>query len=121
VIAGMLLYLQARQRAGILSFALARRMGLRSRAFRVSVALEVGIMLLASLVIGTVLSLIAVMLVYKRFDILPSLPPDPLFRVPVITFALAAAGLLVAAGVAGRVTERRARSANVAENLRLAE
>jgi putative ABC transport system permease protein len=121
VIAGMLLYLQARQRAGILSFALARRMGLRSRAFRVSVAVEVGVMLLASLVIGTGLSLIAVFLVYKRFDILPSLPPDPLFRVPVITFALAAVGLIAAAAVAGRVTERRARSANVAENLRLAE
>ena len=121
VIAGILLYLQARQRAGVLSFALARRMGLQSRAFRMSVGVEVGVMLLTSLAIGTVLSLIAVMLVYKRFDILPSLPPDPLFRAPVITIALAAAGLIAAAAVAGRVTERRARGANVAENLRLAE
>jgi putative ABC transport system permease protein len=121
VIAGMLLYLQARQRAGILSFALARRMGLRSRAFRVSIAVEVGVMLLASLLIGTVLSLLAVILVYKRFDILPSLPPGPLFRVPVVTFALATVGLIAAAAVAGRVTEWRARTADVAENLRLAE
>jgi putative ABC transport system permease protein len=121
VIAGMLLYLQARQRAGVLSFALARRMGLQSRAFRMSVGVEVGVMLLTSLAIGTVLSLIAVMLVYKRFDILPSLPPDPLFRAPVITIALAAASLIAAAAVAGRGTERRARGANVAETLRLAE
>ncbi|MDQ4028934.1 MAG: hypothetical protein M3214_12940 [Actinomycetota bacterium] len=121
VIAGVLLYLQARQRAGVLSFALARRMGLRSRAFRMSVAVEVGVMLLTSLAIGTGLSLIAVMLVYKRFDILPSLPPDPLFRAPVITLGLAAAGLMAAAAVAGQVTERRARGADVAENLRLAE
>ena len=117
-VAGVALYLQARARAGVISWALTRRMGLRPWSFRASIALEVAAMLVISLAMGTGLALIAAGLVYKRFDVLPTLPPGPVFAAPVATVALALAALLVAAALAGLRTQRFARRSNVAETLR---
>lgn len=117
-VAGVALYLQARARAGVISWALTRRMGLRPWSFRASIALEVGAMLLISLAMGTALALMAAGLVYRRFDVLPSLPPDPVFAVPFATVAVALASLMVAAVVAGLRTHRFARRSNIAETLR---
>lgn len=117
-IAGVALYLQTRARSGVISWALTRRMGLRAWSFRASIALEVGAMLLLSLAMGTALALIAAGLVYRRFDLLPTLPPDPVFAAPIATVAAALAALIVAAGAAGLRTHRFARRSNVAETLR---
>jgi putative ABC transport system permease protein len=117
-VAGVALYLQARARAGVISWALTRRMGLRPWSFRASIAMEVGAMLLISLTIGSVLALVAAGLVYRRFDVLPALPPDPVFAAPVATVAATLAALVVAAAAAGLRTHRFARRSNVAEALR---
>jgi putative ABC transport system permease protein len=117
-IAGVVMYLQARARAGVISWALSRRMGLKPWSFRASIALEVAAMLLISLAMGTALALVAAVLVYRRFDFLPSLPPEPVFAAPVATVAVALGALLLAAAIAGLRTHRFARRSNVAETLR---
>jgi putative ABC transport system permease protein len=117
-VAGIALYLQARARAGLISWALTRRMGLNPWSFRASIAFEVGAMLLIALAMGTGLALISAGLVYRRFDLLPSLPPAPVFAAPVATVAVALAALVVASAAAGLRTHRFARRSNVAETLR---
>jgi putative ABC transport system permease protein len=117
-VAGIALYLQARASAGLISWALTRRMGLNPWSFRASIAFEVGAMLLIALAMGTGLALISAGLVYRRFDLLPSLPPAPVFAAPVATVAVALAALVVASAAAGLRTHRFARRSNVAETLR---
>jgi putative ABC transport system permease protein len=120
VLSGLLLYLQARQRAGVVSFALAGRMGLGEGTYRRSVIIELLVMLAGALATGVVLALGAISLVYRDFDVLPELPPEPLFRLPVVLLGATAALLIVAAVIGGWRTHRTARKANVAEVLRLA-
>jgi putative ABC transport system permease protein len=121
ILAGMLLYLQARQRSGALAFALAARMGLGGRANRLSAAIELGFMLMIALVIGVAVALVAALLTYGRFDLLPELPPPPLLKIPLAVIAVTAAALVLAAWLGAVRMHRIARRANVVEVLRLAE
>ncbi len=121
VLAGMLLYLQSRQRAGIVSFALARRMGLKAASYRLSVVIELFVLLGAALMIGVVLSLVAARIIYTRFDLFPALPPAPLWRVPLAIFGVTAVVLAVAAWLGAWRVQRTAQRAKVSEVLRLAE
>ncbi len=121
VLAGMLLYLQSRQRAGIVSFALARRMGLKASAYRSSVAIELAALLGSSLLIGTALAFISGRIIYGRFDLLPELPPAPLWRVPVLVIVATGVALGLAALFGAWRVQRTAQSATVSEVLRLAE
>ncbi|MPZ70394.1 MAG: FtsX-like permease family protein [Actinobacteria bacterium] len=121
VLAGMLLYLQSRQRAGIVSFALARRMGLKASSYRLSVVLELLALLGSALVIGVALSLVAARIIYTRFDLFPALPPAPLWRVPLVIFGATAVVLAVAAWMGAWRVQRTAQRAKVSEVLRLAE
>lgn len=120
VLSGLLLYMQARQRAGVISFALARRMGMAALTYRISVMLELAVMLLTALLIGITLSLIAVVLIYRSFDILPQLPPEPLLRLPLLLIGGTALALLLIAVAGSLRMQRLAQRANVAEVLRLA-
>jgi putative ABC transport system permease protein len=119
-LAGMLLYLQTRQQAREVSYALARRMGLRRSAHRWAVALELGGMLLVSLVIAVGLALIASLLVYGRLDPLPTLPPDPLFAFPLLLIAVLLPLIAVAALLGAWRVQRGADTAKVSEVLRYA-
>ncbi|MEO8323124.1 MAG: ABC transporter permease [Actinomycetota bacterium] len=121
VLAGMLLYLQSRQRAGIVSFALARRMGLKPSSYRLSVLLELFVLLGSALVIGIVLSLVAARIIYTRFDLFPALPPAPLWRVPLVVFGATVVVLAIAAWVGAWRVQKTAQRAKVSEVLRLAE
>jgi putative ABC transport system permease protein len=117
---GAVLYLQARQQQRDVTYALARRMGLRRRDHRRSIVLELGGMLLAAYVIGTGFATAAAAIVHGKVDPLPTLPPGPLFRVPAVTLVLvAAAGAVLALAGALRV-QRHADHANVGELLRRA-
>ena len=119
-LAGLLLYLQTRQQAREVSYALARRMGLSRAAHRRAVALELAGMLFISLLIGASLALFSAWLIHTRMDPLPTVPPDPLFAVPPqLLTVLVPVILLAALGGAWRV-QRRADTANVAEVLRYA-
>jgi putative ABC transport system permease protein len=119
-LAGMLLYLQTRQQAREVSYALARRMGLSRRAHRWAVALELGGMLLVSMVIAVGLALIASLLVYGRLDPLPTLPPDPLFAFPLLLIAVLLPLIALAALLGAWRVQRGADTAKVSEVLRYA-
>jgi putative ABC transport system permease protein len=118
---GLLLYLQARQRARVLSYALTRRMGLTSGAHRAAVAAELAGLLLAALVIGCVLSFGAVAFIYRRLDPLPSLPPSPILQVPFALLAGVALGALACAWIGATFVQWRAARADVGAVMRFAE
>jgi len=120
-VVGLVLYLQARQRSRIVSYALSRRMGLANGSHRVSLALEVGTMLLAALAIGAVLALAAAQLVLGDVDPLENIPPAPLFRVPVALILGAGAALAGIALLGGFLANRAAERADFAEVMRLAD
>jgi putative ABC transport system permease protein len=117
---GLLLYLAARQGSREVSYALASRMGLSRRAHRLSVAIELGGMLLAAFVVGAVLAAVAALIVYRRTDLLPQVPPGPLFRLPLVLFAGAGLGAAGFAWLGAWGVQRRADRANIAEVMRLA-
>ncbi|MGH2817089.1 MAG: ABC transporter permease [Actinomycetota bacterium] len=120
-VVGMLLYLAARQRARLVSYALAKRMGLQVRNHRFAVVLELLGMLLSALATGATLGVIAVRLVYARLDLLPEVPPSPLLRTPSLELALTTVTFVVAAWGGAWWVQRSADGANVGEVMRLAD
>ena len=117
-IVGTLLYVQARQRNRVVSYALARRMGLRPRSHQLAIFLELASMLLASLAIGTLLAVVAARLVIVELDAPAELPSGPLFRTP-WPLARLAALVLVATSIVGALTaDASARRARIAEVIR---
>jgi len=120
-VVGLVLYLQARQRSRIVSYALSRRMGLGNGSHRVSLALELGTMLLTALAIGAVLAIAAAELVLGDVDPLSNIPPAPLFRAPVALILAAGAALAGVALLGGLLANRAAERANFAEVMRLAD
>jgi putative ABC transport system permease protein len=121
VFAAMLMYLQTRQRSEIVSYGLSLRMGMRPSRHLVAIAIEVGAMLVIAYVAGTVLAIVAARLTVPLLDPIASVPPDPITVVPVILVALAAPALLLVAFAGGWLTERRARSADLGQVMRLAD
>jgi putative ABC transport system permease protein len=121
VVAAMLMYLQARQRAEIVSYGLSLRMGMRSSGNLVAITIEVGAMLVIAYVAGTVLAIVAARLTVPLLDPIESIPPEPITVVPVVLVALAAPALLLVALAGGWLTERRARSADLGQVMRLAD
>jgi putative ABC transport system permease protein len=116
----VLLFLQARQRAREVSYALAARMGLGRAAHRRSVLVEVGGMLAVAFGLGVLLGTVGAAAVVGRIDLLPSVPPTPSVRLPVAIIGLAAAGLAVVSVAGAWLVQRQADRANVAEVLRRA-
>jgi ABC-type antimicrobial peptide transport system permease subunit len=117
---GAVMYLEARQRSREVSYALSRRMGLRRGAHRRSIAIELGAILVISFLIGGGLSWIAARLVYRKLDPIPSIPPPPLFRLPLLLFAVSSGVVLLASWIGARRVQRAADRAHVAEVMRLA-
>ena len=117
-VVGMVLHLQARQRSRNLSFALASRMGLSDRAHRRALTLELGMLIGSAAVIGSVLAVVAALLVRPRLEVAPDLPGPTVFEVPWALLAGVAAGAMVVAMAGGWLAQRRARRANAAEVLR---
>jgi putative ABC transport system permease protein len=118
---GLLLYLQARQRARILSYALTRRMGLTSGAHRAAVAAELAGLLVAALVIGSALSFAAVAVVYRRLDPLPNLPPSPIIRLPIALLGWAAIAVVACAWIGATIVQWRVGRADVGAVMRFAD
>lgn len=116
----MVMYLQARQRAREVSYALSRRMGLSRGSSRLSSTLELGGMLGTAFVLGWGLSIVAALLVFKRLDMMPGLPPGPVLAIPADLVGVVAAALAVCSWAGAWVVQRRADRANVAEVMRLA-
>jgi hypothetical protein len=121
VVVVMVMYLQARQRAQVVTYALSRRMGLRDASYRRSLVLELVGMLGISLLVGLALSLVASLAIVPLLDPLRTIPPDPMFTFPAIAVAVAAVAVAAASWIGGWLTNLRARRSDLAEVMRLAE
>ncbi len=121
VVAAMLMYLQARQRAEVVSYGLSLRMGIRPSTHLLSVTLEVGLILLVASMAGLALAVVAARLIVPLVDPISAIPPEPLTVVPVLTLALVAPLLVLVALAGGWLTDRRARSADLGQVMRLAD
>ena len=121
VIAVILMYLQARQRARVVSFGLSRRMGLSIGSHRWALVAELTLLLLGSFVLGGALAIGAALIVVGMIDPLAAIPPEPLFIPPVGRFLLAVLALIATAVVGGTLTNRRAARARIAEVMRVAD
>jgi putative ABC transport system permease protein len=120
-IAGLLLYLETRQRARKATYVLIRRMGLSRAAHRLSVLVEVGATLVGGCALGMALSLVAARLVYPRLDALPDVSPSPLLRTPVVALLATGSATLLAAWLGAWTAQRSADRTNAGEVMRLAE
>lgn len=117
---GLVLYLQSRQQAREVSYALARRMGLTRGDHRMAIGAELLAMLASSALIGGLTAVAAAKLVAAGIDLLPGVPPGTVFRLPtLVLWGGPLVVLLVAVFGAWRV-QRRADRMNVAEVMRLA-
>jgi putative ABC transport system permease protein len=121
VIAGMLMYLQARERSQVVSYGLSLRMGMTHAAHRRALVSELAAMLGSSYLVGAALAVGASVLVVPMLDPLSVIPPSPLFVAP--TTAIGATGVAIAlvAWVGGWLTNRRAHRIDLGEVMRLAE
>ena len=120
VLIGLMLYLQARQRSQVIASALARRMGLGAAAESLSLMFELAAILLFAGVLGVGIALASARPVTRHIDPLPQDAPSPIFTIPSGELLEAGAGLVLVAVLAGIVTSRLARRANVSEALRVA-
>jgi putative ABC transport system permease protein len=118
---GLVVYLQVRQRARVVGFGLARRMGLSARSHRRALALELGLAVIAAFALGLGTALLAARLVMTQVEPLASISPMPLFEPPLAEagVALVVLGVVTLAGAA--LADRAAARANLAEVLRLGE
>jgi hypothetical protein len=120
VFAGMLVYLQARFRSQVVSFGLSLRMGMTERAHRRAVSIEVASMLVFAYALGLVLAVTTSLLLVSHLDPLPSIPPAPLYVSPVWVLAAGLLCVTVASWLGGWISDRRARSVDLGEVMRLA-
>ena len=104
----------------MVSYALARRMGLRAGQHRRSLLVEIGGMLVIGSILGAGFAALGARLVSAKLDPLPNLPPPALFRLPWALYLVTIAVLLVASWFGARIAQRGAQRANVAEVMRVA-
>jgi ABC-type antimicrobial peptide transport system permease subunit len=119
-IIGVVLYLQARQRARLISYAMASRMGLSRRDHRAAVVAEIGAILLVAAAVGTILAAIAGAAMSPWLDPLPAVAPAPSFRTPSGVLLVVLVAVPLTALIGGAVAQRRTDRSNVAEALRYA-
>jgi len=118
---GILMYLQARERSGVVSYALSTRMGMSHGQHRRALVLELGAMLLFAFAVGAGLAIAAASFTVPLLDPIATIPPGPLLVLPL--GALVVTGLLAAgfAWVGAAATNRRARGIDLGEVMRVAE
>jgi putative ABC transport system permease protein len=121
VVLGMLMYLQARQRSQVVSYGLSLRMGMSHSAHRRSLTAELGAMLCCSYAIGLALALGAAFLILPLLDPLATIPPPPLYVLPLRVMGSAFVGVLAASWIGGWLTNRRAGAVRLGEVMRVAD
>jgi hypothetical protein len=118
---GLILYLQAGQRSRDVAFAFTRRMGLSSREHMTAITSELGGLLLTALVTGAVLAYVALILVYRRLDPLPGLPPSAVLGSPLGLMASLLLATAIISLVAAWLVHRWSAHVHVGTALRYAE
>lgn len=115
---GLLLYLQARHRASLVSSALTRRMGLGRGHELLSWGAEIGGALVTSFAVAVGVGLAVAATMKDLLDPRPGLPPDPLLTVPAVSLVLLALALAVTAAWTARRLQTSVDRADIAEVLR---
>jgi putative ABC transport system permease protein len=118
VVASVLLYLQSRQRAQLVSYGLSLRMGLADREQRRSIIVEVAVALAVALIAGVAVAVGVALVLLPLLDPIPSIAPEPFLDLPVLPIAAILAGVAASAWVAARSTNRTARSADLGQVMR---
>jgi putative ABC transport system permease protein len=113
VVASVLMYLQTRQRAQLVSYGLSLRMGLSDRRQRRSVVAEVAGVLGVAFLAGTAIAIGVSAVLLPLLDPLPAIPPEPFLETPVARFAVLLVGLVAWAWVAAWAANRTARAADL--------
>jgi hypothetical protein len=96
-------------------------MGMDGAAHRRAVAAELVAMLLVAAVVGVGLAIVAARLIVPLLDPLAAVPPDPISVVPLLSVIVLPFVLAFVVLVGARLTERRARSADLGQVMRLAD
>lgn len=118
VVGAILLYADTRQRARNLSYALAVRMGLTRKEHLRAGLIEIGGLVVAGALVGSVTANLAARTIFRSLDALPSTPPGPLWAG---TIDLIAILMVLSVGVgwlASVAAQRTADNADVSELLR---
>jgi hypothetical protein len=115
------MYLQSRQRAQVVAYGLSIRMGMDAGGHRRAVAAELAAMLAVAALVGVTLAIVAVRLVVPLLDPLAAIPPDPIAVLPILAIALLPLGLALVVLGGAWLTERRARSVDLGQVMRLAD
>lgn len=121
VVAAILIYLQARQRAQVVAYGLSMRMGMQPSGHRRSLLYELAAMLVAAFALASVLALMASWLVARWVDPLAAIPPEPLLTIPTGILPMTLAALLAAAWLGAWLATRRAQTTHLGEVMRVAE
>ena len=120
-IGAVLLYVDTRQRARNLSYALARRMGLTRREHLIAGFLEIGALALIGVLTGVLAGRIPAQQLYRVLDAVQETPPPPRWIGALDLTAIAfAVGVLVTV-VASMLAQRTADAADTSELLRHGE
>jgi putative ABC transport system permease protein len=118
-IAGLVLYLQAREKTTTVVRALTRRMRLSRRGYLKMLLIETSGLLMTSFVLGAGLGLVVSAMLMDNFDLNPDLPPSQLFRIPALLIVAAGIILGMVAVLSAKRIQRASDSANVAEVMRV--
>jgi FtsX-like permease family len=120
VVGVLVVYLQARQRARMVSNVLSMRMGMSDAQAMGALILELAAVVLVSFLLGAALGVLAGALVSPLLDPLQTIPPPPLFTAPVAVLAWTAVALVAVAALGGWAVHRRAARVDLGEVLRVA-
>ncbi len=120
-IGAVLLYVDTRQRARNLSYALARRMGLSRKEHLVAGFIEIGSLTMIGIVTGLLAGRIPARQLYRILDAVPETPPAPRWVGAMdLVFVTLAIGLIVSIAAAA-LAQRTADGADTSELLRHGE
>jgi putative ABC transport system permease protein len=96
-------------------------MGMPRSTMRAASILELGALLLVSLVVGTATGAVATGVIVPSIDPLPTIPPEPLLAFPYAAIVATGLCLAVATVLGGTAADRGARHVSTAEVMRVAE
>jgi putative ABC transport system permease protein len=117
-VAGLFLFLSARQRSTLVAYVLLRRIGLSRRGHLGSLAGELAVVLGLGWLLGTLAAVGFAAAVRGLLDVNPLYPPGALLVVPVLVLTVGALVLLVVAAAGALATQRVADAADPATLLR---
>jgi putative ABC transport system permease protein len=120
VVAGILVYLQARRRSQLVAYGLSLRMGMTNAAHRRSLIIELAAILGSAFLIGAIGGIAASALLVPLLDPLATIRPAPLFVLPAAGLVATVLALILLSWVGGWYTNLRERSMDLAEVMRLA-